>query len=125
METFEELINQCIQHFERQRFSVARIGMYKFLWLNKLMPYMQKEAIPCYDATVGEKFLRTIVTGDIISRYQDDIIRSINFLTNFKRQVRSKGIISNPLNGSSRGRSVLRWKTIYCTSHRYEGQRKR
>ena len=85
METFEELVRQCIQHFERQRFSVARIGMYKFLWLNKLMPYMQKEAIPRYDATVGEKFLRTIVTGDIISRYQDDTIRSINFLNEFQK----------------------------------------
>ncbi len=91
METFEELVKQCIQHFERQRFSAARINMYRFLWLNKLMPYMLKESIPYYDASVGEKFLRTIVTGDIISRYQDDIIRSINFLNEFQET----GTISN------------------------------
>lgn len=45
---------------------------------------MIKEAIQHYDASVGEKFLRTIVTGDTISRYQDDIIRSINFLNEFQ-----------------------------------------
>jgi site-specific recombinase XerD len=84
METFEELIKQCIQHFERQRFSVARINMYRFLWLKKLMPYMIKESVPYYDASIGEKFLRTVVTGDIISRYQDDIIRSVNFLNEFQ-----------------------------------------
>jgi hypothetical protein len=78
METFEELIKQCIQHFERQRFSTARINMYRFLWLKKLMPYMIKESVTYYDASVGEKFRRTIVTGDIISRYQDDIIKRIS-----------------------------------------------
>jgi site-specific recombinase XerD len=91
METFEELIKQCIQHFERQRFSTARINMYRFLWLKKLMPYMIKESVTYYDASVGEKFRRTIVTGDIISRYQDDIIRSVNFLNEFQET----GTISN------------------------------
>lgn len=90
MKTFEELINQCIQYFEVHCFSVARINMYKFLWLKKLMPYMIKESIPYYDASVGEEFLRSIVTGNIISRYQDDIIRSVNFLNEFQE----KGTIS-------------------------------
>ena len=90
METFEELIKQCIQYFELHSYSAARVNTYKFLWLNKLMPYMVKQSIPYYDASVGEKFLRSIVTGDIISRYEDDIIRSVNFLNEFQE----KGAIS-------------------------------
>ena len=90
METFEELIKQCIQYFELHGYSVARVNTYKFLWLKKLAPYMVKQSIPYYDASVGEKFLRSIVTGDIISRYQDDIIRSVNFLNEFQE----KGVIS-------------------------------
>lgn len=90
METFEELIKQCVQYFELHGFSVARVNMYKFLWLKKLAPYMVKQSIPYYDASVGEKFLRSIVTGDIISRYEDDIIRSVNFLNEFQE----KGAIS-------------------------------
>ena len=90
METFEELIKQCIQYFELHGYSVARINMYKFLWLKKIMPYMVKQSIPYYDASVGEKFLRSVVTGDIISRYEDDIIRSVNFLNEFQE----KGAIS-------------------------------
>ena len=86
METFEELIKQCIQHFELHGFSVARVNMYKFLWLKKLVPYMVKQSIPYYDASVGEKFLRSIMTGDIISRYEDDIIRSIVFLNEFQEK---------------------------------------
>jgi len=90
METFEELTKKCIQYFELHRFSIARINMYKFLWLKKIMPFMIQQSIPCYDASVGEKFLRSTVTGDIISRYEDDIIRSVNFLNEFQE----KGAIS-------------------------------
>ena len=90
METFEELTKKCIQYFELHRFSVARINMYKFLWLKKIMPFMVQQSIPCYDASVGEKFLRSTVTGDIISQYEDDIIRSVNFLNEFQE----KGAIS-------------------------------
>lgn len=90
METFEELIKQCIQYFELHGYSAARVNTYKFLWLKKLMPYMVKQSIPYYDASVGEKFLRSVVTGDIISRYEDDIIRSVNFLNEFQE----KGTIS-------------------------------
>jgi len=90
METFEELIKQCIQYFELHGYSVARVNTYKFLWLKKLVPYMVRQSIPYYDASVGEKFLRSIVTGDIISRYEDDIIRSILFLNEFQE----KGTIS-------------------------------
>lgn len=90
METIEELTQQCIQYFEMQDYSVARVNMYKFLWLKKLMPYMVTQSIPYYDASVGERFLRSIMTGDIISRYEDDIIRSILFLNEFQE----KGAIS-------------------------------
>src|SRR4051794_19846125 len=90
MESFEELIKQCIQYFELHGYSVARVNTYKFLWLKKLGPYMVKQSIPYYDASVGEKFLRSIVTGDIISRYENDIIRSIIFLNEFQE----KGTIS-------------------------------
>lgn len=51
---------------------------------------MVKQSIPYYDASVGEEFLRSIVTGDIISRYEDDIIRSVHFLNEFQE----KGAIS-------------------------------
>jgi site-specific recombinase XerD len=84
MKTIEELTNQCVQYFELHHFSVDRVKMYKFLWLKKLKPYMVKQSIPYYDASVGEKFLRSTVTGNTISRYEDDIIRSIIFLNEFQ-----------------------------------------
>lgn len=90
MKAIEELTDQCVQYFELHHFSVDRVKMYKFLWLKKLKPYMVKHSIPYYDASVGEKFLRSIVTGNIISRYEDDIIRSVVFLNEFQE----KGSIS-------------------------------
>jgi site-specific recombinase XerD len=91
MKEIDELTDQCVQFFEQHHFSVARIKMYKFLWLKKLKPYMVKHSIPYYDASVGEKFLHSILTGNIISRYEDDIIRSILFLNEFQET----GIIGN------------------------------
>ena len=91
MKTIEELTNQCTQYFELHRFSAARIKTYRFIWLNKLKPYMVKHSILYYEVAVGEKFLRSIMTGNIISRYEDDIIRSIVFLNEFQE----KGAISS------------------------------
>ena len=91
MKTIEELTDQCIQYFELHRFSAARIKTYRFIWLNKLKPYMVKQSILYYDVSVGENFLRSVVVGDIISRYEDDIIRSIRFLNEFQE----KGTVSN------------------------------
>jgi len=52
---------------------------------------MVKQSILYYDVSVGENFLRSVVVGDIISRYEDDIIRSIRFLNEFQE----KGTVSN------------------------------
>src|SRR5580658_3934450 len=89
-ETLKKLMERCVQYFELHSFSVSRIDRYKFLWQKKLMPFMEMRSIPYYDASVGQKFIRSKITGGIITPYERDIIRSIYFLSEFQE----KGTVS-------------------------------
>jgi len=51
---------------------------------------MEMRSIPYYDASVGQKFIRSKITGGIITPYERDIIRSIYFLSEFQE----KGTVS-------------------------------
>lgn len=96
-QTFEELMEHCVQYFEQHSFSTPRIDRYKYLWKKKLMPYMAKHSILYYDASVGERFINAKIAGSIITPYERDIIRSVYVLNEFQE----KGAISkrrcNPL----------------------------
>src|SRR5580658_7802974 len=87
----EKLIQNCVQYFEQHSYSVPRIDRYKSMWRLKLIPYMAKRSLRCYDASVGRRFIRSEVPRGIITPYKRDIIRSITVLDEFQE----KGIISN------------------------------
>src|SRR5665213_454761 len=84
-QTLEELMERCVQYFERQSYSVPRIDCYKSLWRRKLMPYMTKQSISHYDASVGEEFIRSEILRGIVTAYERDIIRSISVLSEFQK----------------------------------------
>jgi site-specific recombinase XerD len=86
----EELMERCVQYFEQHSFSAPRIDRYKYLWRNKLMPYMAKRSILIYTDAVGEEYISSELTGGIITPFERDIIRSIRVLSEFQE----KGIIT-------------------------------
>lgn len=88
-QTLEELMEGCVQYFEQHSFSVPRIDRYKYLWRKKLMPFMADQSILNFDASAGEKYIRSMA-GGIITPYERDIIRSIHVLSEFQE----KGTIS-------------------------------
>ena len=86
----EELMDSCLQYFERQSYSPLRIDRYKFLWKSKLIPFMDQKSFLYYDPSVGEEYIHSNIAGSIVTPYQRDIIRSVNVLSEFQE----KGTIS-------------------------------
>ena len=86
----EKLMERCIQYFEQHSFSAPRIDRYKYLWKQKLMPFMVKRSLLYYDPSVGEEFIRSKMFRGIITPYERDIIRSIYVLSEFQE----KGTVS-------------------------------
>lgn len=80
----------CIQYFEQQSYSQPRIDRYKSMWKSGIVPFMAEKSILYYDASVGEKYIRTYIAGSIITFRQRDFIRSIYVLNEFQE----KGTIS-------------------------------
>ena len=86
----EELMDSCVQYFERQSYSPLRIDRYKFLWKSKLIPFMVQKSFSNYDPTVGAEYVRSKIAGSIVTPYERDIIRSLQVLNEFQE----KGTIS-------------------------------
>ena len=86
----EELMDSCVQYFERQSYSPLRIDRYKFLWKSKLIPFMVQKSFSSYDPTVGAEYVRSKIAGSIVTPYERDIIRSLQVLNEFQE----KGTIS-------------------------------
>src|SRR5579862_1110538 len=127
----EKLMENCVQYFEQHSFSIPRIDRYKYLWRQKLMPFMARRSLLYYDASVGDRFIRSKIAG-IITPYERDIIRSIYVLTEFlekgtickRRRKSPKQILSGPigqlmegfllhLESLRRSESTLRGHRIY------------
>jgi len=89
-QTMEELMVNCVQYFEQQSYSPLRIDRYQFLWEHKLIPFMVQKSILYYDPSVGEEYIRSKISGNIVTPYERDIIRSIKVLGEFQE----KGTIS-------------------------------
>ena len=86
----EDLMDSCVQYFEQQSYSPLRIDRYKFLWKNKLIPFMIQKSILNYDPSVGAEYVRSKIAGSIVTPYERDIIRSLHVLNEFQE----KGTIS-------------------------------
>ena len=52
----DELINQCIEHFQSQEYSIGTINEYKRSWRNGIVPYMRQNGIKDYGCNVGERY---------------------------------------------------------------------
>lgn len=85
-QTIEELIHSCTQYFEQQSYSQPRIDTYKFKWKSGIVRFMTEKSIRYYDALVGEEYIRTRITGSMVTPYQRDYIRSIYVLSEFQEK---------------------------------------
>jgi site-specific recombinase XerD len=92
-ETVKELMANCIKYFESHSYSQLRIDRYKSMWRNGIISFLDEKSIQYYDASVGEEFIGSRMTGSIITPSQRDFIRSINVLNEFQE----KGKISKRL----------------------------
>lgn len=89
-QTLEELMENCVQYFGLQSFSVRRIERYQYVWQKKLKPYMIKQSILYYNAIVGQRFIDSNITAETFTAYERDIMRCIHALDEFQE----KGVIS-------------------------------
>ncbi|MEO6548194.1 MAG: site-specific integrase [Ferruginibacter sp.] len=88
-QTLKELMEQCVQFFEQQSFSVRRINRYQSVW-ERLKEYMIKRPVLFYNASVGQEFIDSYITEETAAPYERDILRCIHVLDEFQE----KGIIS-------------------------------
>ena len=89
-QTVEDLIQSCVRYFEQHSFTRFSIDRYKSLWINGIVPFMAERSIEYYDASVGERYLCTYISGSTIKPLNKDIIRSITVLSDIQRD----GVIS-------------------------------
>ena len=85
-ETVKELMANCIRYFESHSYSQLRIDRYKSMWRNGIIPFLDEKSIQYYDASVGEEFIDSRMTGSIITHSQREIIRSIHVLNEFQEK---------------------------------------
>ena len=102
-QTFKELIESSIQYLEHQDYSPIRINYYKMIWKSKLAPFMVKKSELYYNPSIGEEFIRSIITGSLITHSERDIIRGINVLSEYQEKgtinKSSRKLIKYELNG--------------------------
>lgn len=85
-QTISDLMESCVQYFERQSFSQPRIGRYKTMWKTGVVRFMAERSIQHYDASVGEEYISTHIAGSIITPGQRDFIRSVYVLSEFQEK---------------------------------------
>lgn len=98
-QTVKELMDGCVQYFEKQSYSPLRVDRYKLLWKTKLIPFMVEKSILHYSPSVGEEYISTNISGTLVTPYKRDIIRSITVLNEFQE----KGTISKTRPRSIKG----------------------
>ena len=57
LQTVQELMDGCVHFFEQECYSPNRIERYRFLWKNKLIPFMFQKSFLYYDPSVGEDYI--------------------------------------------------------------------
>ena len=84
-QTVEDLIQSCVRYFELHSYTRFTIDHYKSQWINGIVPFMAERSIEFYDASVGERYLCTHISGSTIKPLNTDIIRSISVLSDIQR----------------------------------------
>lgn len=103
-ETVKELMANCIKYFESHSYSQPRIDRYKSMWKNGIIPFMDEKSIQYYDASVGEEYIGSHMTGSIITPYQKGILRSIHVLDEFQEKGEISKCLCHPIERKLTGR---------------------
>lgn len=129
-ETIKELMANCIKYFESHSYSQLRIDHYKSMWRNGIIPFLDEKSIQYYDASVGEEYIVSRMTGSIITPSQRDYIRSIHVLSEFQEKGEISKRLCHPIERKLTGRigslmnqfllhlEILRRKEKSITDHR-------
>ena len=102
----------CVHFFEQQSYSPKRIEHYRFLWKNKLIPFMFQKSFLYYDPSVGEEYIRSNIAGSIVTANERDIIRSIKVLNEFQEKGTIRRAYRKPITRELSGE-------IGCLMNRY------
>ena len=111
LQTVQELMDGCVHFFEQECYSPNRIERYRFLWKNKLIPFMFQKSFLYYDPSVGENYIRYNI-GDSISPIEREIIRSIKVLNEFQEKGTIRRAYRKPITRELSGE-------IGCLMNRY------
>jgi len=111
LQTVQELMDGCVHFFEQECYSPNRIERYRFLWKNKLIPFMFQKSFLYYGPSVGEDYIRYNI-GDSISPIEREIIRSIKVLNEFQEKGTIRRAYRKPITRELSGE-------IGCLMNRY------
>jgi integrase len=112
LQTVQELMDGCVHFFEQQSYSPKRIEHYRFLWKNKLIPFMFQKSFLYYDPSVGDEYIRSNIAGSIVTPNERDIIRSIKVLNEFQEKGTIRKAYRKPITRELSGE-------IGCLMNRY------
>lgn len=76
----QKLIGQCIVFFEEKCYSKNRIGIYKSLWKNGIVKFMQAKGLSFYSPPIGAEFVQTCHYHGTVRHQERELIRSVQVL---------------------------------------------
>lgn len=76
----QNLIERCIAFFQENNYTQNRIGVYKTLWKNGIVPFMETRGLRVYNPSIGAMFTETCHYNGKVRPQEREKIRSIQVL---------------------------------------------
>ena len=76
----QNLIERCITFFQESNYTQHRIGVYKTLWKNGIVPFMEARGLRMYNQSIGAMFIETCHYNGKVRHQERERIRSIQVL---------------------------------------------
>ena len=74
------MIEQCIAFFHENNYTLKRIGVYKNLWKNGIVPFMEARGLKIYTQSIGAMFTEACHSNGEVRPQEREKIRSIQVL---------------------------------------------
>lgn len=79
----QSLIKDCVVHLKDEGYSEARISDYQRFWKTGMVKYMETYSIINYNADVGERFIKNVITTEGSASFKRAIRRSVHVLSDY------------------------------------------
>jgi len=106
-ESLQKLIDQCLEFFRQNDYTLGRIDRYECHWKHGIVKYMAEKGLETYNSSIGEEFIAMCNHDGIVSPGDRDVIRSVMVLDSMLNEgsvpLRCDKTIDRHLGGSPLG----------------------